>query len=358
MSITAAMEFFFQLHVTSRCNLSCRHCYQQESAGEELTLTEIKKAIAEFHTTLGEWSSLYGIKLQGSWNVTGGEPFLRNDLFQVLEATARVGFPIYLLTNGTLVTEDLARRLQEVPVKGVQVSIEGPETIHDGIRGKGSFASALSGTARLLDAGHLVTMNVTLSGINAPYFMDMVELARSVGVHNLGFSRFVPFGKGKSMSEHMLGVSQVRDLYETLSLMDTGDLNLVTGDPVASCLFNPGTAEVADSVDDDFQSPVALGGCAAGISGITMMPDGTLLPCRRLNVPLGNIRTDSFREIWISSPVLNKMRDMSLYPGKCGRCPRWSVCRGCRAIAYAHSSLTGAGDFLADDPQCFFTSGE
>lgn len=346
MSISTSMEFFFQLHVTSRCNLTCRHCYQNRTAGDELTLSEIKEAIAEFNGTLDQWRDSYGVDLQASWNVTGGEPFLRKDLFEILNAIALRGFPIYLLTNGTILSEDHANRLAQIPVKGVQVSVEGPEPVHDRIRGEGAFTRALSGITALLNSGHLVTMNVTLSKINAPYFMEMVDLARSVGVRNLGFSRVVPYGKGASMSEEMLTVPEVQELYEKLSVLDMEDLNLVTGDPVASCLLNPITDEI-----DDF---VAVGGCAAGISGITLMPDGTLLPCRRLDVPIGNIRTDSFREIWASSPVLRKLRDRNLYHGKCGQCPRWSVCRGCRAIAYANSGLTGDSDFLADDPQCFF----
>lgn len=350
MSVTASMEFFFQLHVTSRCNLTCRHCYQRESAGEEVTLREIENTVDEFDSTLDEWRNSYGINLDASWNVTGGEPFLREDLFQILDIIARRGFHIYLLTNGTLLSGDRARRLAQVPVKGVQVSVEGPEPIHDRIRGEGSFSKALSGISTLLNIGHLVTMNVTLSRINAPYFMDMIGLARSLGVHNLGFSRIVPCGKGASMSQHMLSIQEVQSLYENLAGLDLDNLNLVTGDPVASCLFNPETNEVGD----DVKSPVAIGGCAAGISGITIMPDGTLLPCRRLDVPIGNIRTDSFRELWASSPVLLKLRDKSLYPGRCGQCQRWSVCRGCRAIAYASSCLTGDGDILADDPQCFF----
>ena len=98
---------------------------------------------------------------------------------------------------------------------------------------------------------------------------------------------------------------------------------------------------------------VARGGCAAAVSGITLMADGTVTPCRRLPIPIGNVLTDSLREIWATSEVLQRLRNRDLYKGKCGGCERWSSCRGCRAIAYAHSLCLGAGDYLADDPQCF-----
>jgi radical SAM protein with 4Fe4S-binding SPASM domain len=98
---------------------------------------------------------------------------------------------------------------------------------------------------------------------------------------------------------------------------------------------------------------VAVGGCAAGLAGITVLEDGTLLPCRRLPVPIGNIRRDSLREVWAASPVLVRLRDRASYRGRCGACARWAACRGCRAIAWAASLADGAADLCADDPQCF-----
>jgi radical SAM protein with 4Fe4S-binding SPASM domain len=95
------------------------------------------------------------------------------------------------------------------------------------------------------------------------------------------------------------------------------------------------------------------GGCAAGGAGLTILADGTGVPCRRLHLPLGQAGRDSLREIWAASPVLEALRDQSRYPGKCGACPRWADCRGCRAIAYEYAKSHGNPDFLAPDPQCF-----
>jgi radical SAM protein with 4Fe4S-binding SPASM domain len=98
---------------------------------------------------------------------------------------------------------------------------------------------------------------------------------------------------------------------------------------------------------------LAVSGCAAGTAGLTIHPDGNVTPCRRMPVSLGNVKKDSIREIWSSSPVLQALRDRNRYQGKCGRCGRWAQCRGCRAIAYAWSRSLGEDNFLADDPQCF-----
>lgn len=344
MSANNAFDFFVQLHLTERCNLKCKHCYQTGRGVDEMSLPEVKTAVDEISETLDEWKELYDIDFSRSFNVTGGEPFLRNDLFEILSEMGTKGFDSYLLTNGILIDKTKAKDLFSLGVKGVQVSIEGPENIHETIRGKGSFSASLRGVNDLLDAGLTVTLNVTLSSLNAGFFMDIIELSSNLGVQKLGFSRLVPSGRGESMLNAMLSAEKVKDLYKHIFSLDTGKLRIVTGDPVAS-------QSVVEENED--RGNVPLGGCAAGVSGLTILPDGVIVPCRRLYVPIGNIRTTSFREIWSTSGVLEALRDRNRYQGKCGVCKRWANCRGCRAIAYSFSKAKGKNDFLAEDPQCF-----
>lgn len=345
MSINTSFDFFIQWHLTEKCNLHCTHCYQTGKQMYEMTLPEIKDTINEISDTLSIWMKTYGISFSPSVNLTGGEPFLKKDIFEILDEFRSRGFEIYLLTNGTLVNTDMARRLHDLDIKGVQVSIEGPKKIHESIRGRDSFTGSLRGVANLLDAGLEVTLNVTLSNLNAGYFMDLFRLSSALGVQKLGFSRLVPSGRGETLLNEMLKTEDVKNLYDKIFSMNMKGLEVVTGDPVASQSRRPS--------DDEDNGDIALGGCAAGISGLTILPDGTLLPCRRLPVPIGNILKDSLREVWADSEVLNALRDRSMYKGKCGSCNKWAHCRGCRAIAYAYSNAGGQGDFLAPDPQCF-----
>jgi radical SAM protein with 4Fe4S-binding SPASM domain len=348
MSINNPLEFFIQLHLTERCNLTCTHCYQSGKSSDEMSLAEIRSVIGEVADMLGEWSSAYDVTFSSSFNITGGEPFLRQDIFSVLEELADKRIDAYLLSNGILITKDKAEVLSRLGVKGVQVSIEGPEEIHDAIRGKGSLKRSLSGIQCLLDAGIVVTMNTTLSDINATSFLDVIALASSMGVHKLGFSRLVPSGSGRNLLNKMLTKEALEDLYGRIFSLNTGNLKIVTGDPVASQFRSPASKDDAGS----FPS----GGCAAGVSGLTILPDGTVTPCRRLPVSLGNVRTDSLREIWSTSEVLTSLRDRSRYEGKCGNCNKWSACRGCRAIAYEFARAHGRTNYLAEDPQCFLRS--
>lgn len=341
------LDFFVQWHLTERCNLRCRHCYQSGNRADELSLAEIRDVIDEVSETVNAWSDTHQLTFSPSFNITGGEPFLRQDLFEIIEDIGKKGFGMFLLTNGTLVTEERAVAVAGRGVKGVQVSMEGPEKIHDTIRGMGSFRSSVEGIKHLIDAGIPVTLNATLSNLNAPHMNDMVSIAASLGVQRLGFSRLVPSGRGMKMVNELLSQERVKELYSSLLSQKINGLEIVTGDPVAAQMDLNAGADIGYT---------AFGGCAAGVSGITILSDGTMTPCRRLDIPIGNIRKDSLREVWATSEVLAALRDRNKYQGKCGKCSRWANCRGCRAIAYSYSRSKGEGDFLAEDPQCFLAA--
>ena len=345
MALTDPMSFFVQLHLTARCNLRCRHCYQTGPAGDELTTTEVRDLIGEVRETIQAWQEAYGLSFSPAVSLTGGEPFLRSDLFDIVSDFREAGFSVAILSNGTLITGDEARRLAELGVRAVQVSLEGREPVHDDIRGPGSFQAALRGVDRLVAAGLTVTANMTLSRLNAGEVLPLAQLVAARGVQRLGFARIVPAGRGCELREAALSAEETGRLYREIAAAAVPGLEFVTGDPVASCVLWP------PGIDPGLAVPA--GGCAAGLAGITVLEDGTLLPCRRLPVPIGNVRRDSIREVWATSPVLARLRRREEYRGRCGACPRWAACRGCRAIAWASSAASGAADLCADDPQCF-----
>jgi AdoMet-dependent heme synthase len=175
--------------------------------------------------------------------------------------------------------------------------------------------------------------------------LEMIPLAQALGAQRLGFSRLIPAGQGALLSANLLHPDQVRDLYQDILSLTPEGLELVSGDPLFRQMGSGPAKEDLGSIP--------FGGCAAGVSGLTLMADGTVTPCRRLPVPLGNVRRDSLREIWSGSPVLEMLRDKNSYQGKCGRCRRWAACRGCRAMAYALSRAEGLPQLGGEDPQCF-----
>jgi len=347
-------DFFIQWHLTERCNLRCRHCYQTDRGSGELPRAEIREVADEVSELLEDWAETYGIVFSPSFTITGGEPFLRADLFECVSELEGRGFELYLLSNGTLIDREKAKLLKEHGFRGVQISIEGPEPVHDAIRGHGSFRKAMAGAAQVISAGIPVTLNVTLSKLNSDYLGDLARLASGAGAR-LGLSRLVPSGRGKALADAMLSPLELRDLYRKAFALEKEGLEIVTGDPIASQMK---AQSDGDHSSGESLSHLPAGGCAAGVSGLTLLPDGTITPCRRLPIPLGNVRKDSLREVWSLSPVLARLRQRAAYSGKCRICSRWSGCRGCRAVAYAMSEGRGEDDYLADDPQCFMEESE
>jgi radical SAM protein with 4Fe4S-binding SPASM domain len=345
MSLSQPYDFLIQWHLTERCNLKCRHCYQEGGKIKELSQGEIYRVIEEITDMLAAWQEDYDLEFSPSFNVTGGEPFLRADLFDILARMVETRFEVYILSNGTIITEHVAQNLAALGVHGVQISLEGPKEIHEKVRGQGSFAAARQGVRNLLQAGVKVSLNATISRMNAGYFQELVGLAAEMGVPRLGCSRLVPAGRGQDLLKDLLSRDETRQFYESLLSMQVDGLEIVTGDPMAAQMHS---AAPAYEEAGDFPA----GGCAAGVSGLTILADGTVTPCRRLPIPLGKVGENSLREIWATAPVLEQLRDKKLYQGKCGNCPRWFACRGCRAIAYAYSCAQGQPDFLAPDPQC------
>ncbi len=364
MATHQEFDFLIQWHLTERCNLRCSHCYQTGSSGPELAFSEVLQGLDEIDEMFDAWTDAYSLSLVPSFNITGGEPLVREDLFDVLGELRKRGHAAYLLTNGTLVDRQKARLIREAGVKGVQVSIEGCDEVHDSIRGPKSFDRATEGVEHMLDAGLTVTLNVTLSRLNAGTVKKVVLLASHLGVQRVGFSRLVPAGRGSGLLSQMLPPGEVQKLYADLFSLDIPGLEIVTGDPVAGQMRaqnnNKMNTKKRNGKGADWSSgPTGLpaGGCSAGIAGLTFLADGTIVPCRRMPIPIGNLRTDTLREVWSLSPVLEALRDRKRYKGRCGTCERWDSCRGCRAIAYAYARARGEDDFLAEDPQCFLEKG-
>jgi radical SAM protein with 4Fe4S-binding SPASM domain len=309
-----------------------------------MSCEEIRLAIDKLAGVMQCWASSYEVEVSPSIHFTGGEPFLRHDVFDLLRHARQRGFITSLLSNGTLITSDIARKLREAEVQDVQVSLDGTEIVHDGIRGRGTFRKALRGIRNLVAEGVDTNINMTVSSLNYRELDPVVQLAGDLGASAVGFSRLVPCGRGKELSEYLLTAEQLSGLSQKLTKSDSGRVALVSRDPLIS---------VANIIDDEVpESGFPIGGCAAGVFGVTITADGTIMPCRRMDLPIGNIRADNFRQLWAESAVFISLRNRQYYHGNCRTCCYWAVCRGCRAIALASARSCGKEDYLGSDPQC------
>jgi AdoMet-dependent heme synthase len=343
---TKTFDFFIQWHLTERCNLRCRHCYQERRKPEEMSVKELNHEIDGAMEMLKAWEEEYDISLSPSIHFTGGEPFVYKGLWNVIAHARRCGFNVAILTNGSLLTAEDAQKASCLGIMDIQVSLEGPPEIHDGIRGPGSFDDAVKGAHLLIEAGNKVSANMTLSGLNVGSIEEAVAIAKGIGFSGMGFSRLVPCGSGGRLLSSMLTSSEIRNAYQRALTLNGPSFTVASGDPLAGVL---------SGVKPSRQSHLTLSGCSAGFSGITITSDGSVMPCRRIGLKIGNLRKTALRQIWSSSKLLWRLRQRENYQGKCGTCALWPSCRGCRAVAYAYAKSHGAPDLFADDPQCWMT---
>jgi radical SAM protein with 4Fe4S-binding SPASM domain len=164
----APMLRYLELHLTNRCNLACRHCYLSAGEGNDLELIKVFKVFEEF-------DALQGLRLM----LSGGEPLLHRNFWYINERLNDYGFRAILLTNGTLVTKEIAERLK---CHEAQVSLDGMQASHDILRGQGSFAKAVKGIENLLAAGIKTSVATMATTLNKSEFEDMKELVNSLGV--------------------------------------------------------------------------------------------------------------------------------------------------------------------------------
>ncbi len=328
-------EFYFQWHLTERCNRACSHCYQDNSPTPELPIADLLKIIELMEEAVDKWG------LQGTLSLTGGEPFLRrDDLHTLMHRIDQSDSLAYydILTNGSLISEEEASALvNHSRLRRVQVSLEGATAeTNDCIRGDGSFDSTLKAIRTLTAAGISVSVMTTISRRNRDEVPALVELAGHEGVETLAFERLIPEGAGKGMSDQVLSPEELHRVYEQIYRI------AINNRAVRLLLYRPLFA----LLDPDDHTIGAL--CSAGNNALTIMPDGSIYPCRRLPIPIGNVLRDGFFKIWYGSEVLWRIRDLNNLKGKCRECELLPKCRGCRAMAYFTT-----GDFMTEDPQCW-----
>lgn len=319
--------------VTRRCNLKCRHC--RASAGEcavegEFSLDEAKAVVDDIASFAKPVLIL-----------TGGEPLMCEWVWDIIAYARERGMTPAVGTNGTLVDDEVARRLAASGVKRISVSLDFPTAgAHDEFRGvEGAFDAAVSGIAAARRAGVEVQINTTVTRRNWRMLDEMHDLAVRLDVQALHPFLLVPTGRGAGLSGEELGAAEYEEaLGWVCRRQRTSPLELKPTDA-------PQYRRIA------IQQGVACAsrgrGCLAGTGFAFISHVGGVQPCGYFDMTLGNVRETPFSRIWRESPVFADLRRPERLKGKCGVCEYKAVCGGCRARALAVS-----GDYLAEEPNC------
>ena len=335
--------------LTARCNLTCKHCRaeaQDHFVAGELTTAEILGVAAD-------------IRQAGDPIVvlTGGEPLVRADIFEIAEACSKMFTRVALATNGTLVDDAVAARIAAAGIQRVSISLDGAcAATHDTFRGlPGSFDASLRGFDALKRAGVSVQVNVTVAKHNLTEVEAILKLAIDRGADAFHVFVLVPVGCGAEISEEMrLSPRQMEDVLRWLfdrSLELRGRVHVkATCAPQYYRIMREVSRERGIEMGGARHGMEAMTrGCLAGSAVCFISRIGDVQPCGYLPVIVGNVRKRPFQEIWQNAEAFQALRDPSALKGKCNACGYRKVCAGCRARAFADTS-----DYLAEDPDCSY----
>lgn len=336
---TVRREFYFQFHINRDCNLRCKHCYQEAYSPPTSASADHLAVICEHIISAAKaWNFVARVAL------TGGEPFLCDSLWSLLSrlnASEHVGM-LTVLSNGTLIGDQQSGRLAQYPkMREVQISLDGASSgTHDAVRGSGAFDGAMDGIRSLKRAGVSVAVMFTLMRDNMAEALDILELARKERVDFITIERVVPCHSNDPQRD-ALAPSEVSRVYTEVHAWAENQSG--QGHKVTVRRRRPLWHLVSDTVG---------GFCPVGFTALAVLEDGTILPCRRMEIPIGNaIQDKGFFKAWYTSEVLWNLRRRADLGGMCGTCGHVSACGGCRALAY---SMTG--NYMEGDPQCWLTN--
>ncbi len=378
--------------VTKGCNLRCIHCRAtatELSSTNDLPLTKALNLIKQVS------QSFLPILV-----LSGGEPLFRHDIFDLASYATSLGIRVALATNGTLVTKQVARRIQDSGVRRVSISLDGADaSTHDAFRGiSGAFDAALRGFRNLRELGMSLQINMTIARHNARQLPAVLELAKEIGADALHTFLLVPVGCGVAIAaeqmvpaeeyEEILNWFYDRSLEGGIELKATcaphyfrvmrqrraaerraaSSASRQAGAPVTSGtkdaigpteMTMPGSAGIAlhpHTTQPGHGHPQDMNamtkGCLAGTGVCFISHQGEVYPCGYLPVLAGDLNKQSFAEIWEKADVFQRLRNTDNLKGKCGYCEFRNVCMGCRARAFAAS-----GDYLDEEPFCVYQPG-
>ncbi|GAB4416851.1 MAG: putative heme d1 biosynthesis radical SAM protein NirJ2 [Thermodesulfovibrionales bacterium] len=319
-------------NLTKRCNLLCPHCYidaGSETAGE-LTRQEARFVIDE----------LSYLDTPLMLVLSGGEPMLREDIFEIVEYASRAGFITVMGSNGTLLIEENIRMLKDAGLMGMGISIDSATpAYHDTFRGSnGAWQLSVSALRYAREAGIETQLDATLTDQNYNEVNGLIELGVKLGAKAVNFFFLVCTGRAMKTDIFIENYNAVLKQIAKISMKERRLMVRARCAPHIYRVF----------YEEGFPIYEGMRGCLAGRSYMRIDPEGNITPCPYMSVKVGDIRETSITDIWNDSPYLRLMRDGN-YKGRCGLCEFTEICGGCRARA-----LMEKGDFMEEDSLCTY----
>ena len=343
------MEFipkWIAWEVTRRCNLSCVHCRSasgMNSFDTAFNTDEAKKLIDD----IASFSTPVIV-------LSGGEPLLRQDLFEIASYGSDKGLRMCIATNGSLVTDEICEKMKAARIKMVSMSLDGSNAAtHDNFRGQpGAFEGVKRAAALFNKHGIEFLINSSFTKRNQKEIPDVMKVAKGLGAKSWYMFMIVPTGRGEEIMNELISKEDYDKILDWHYDMEKDEDTMLVR-PTCAPHYYRVVLQRAKKEGEKFKrrtlkfSTGGSKGCIAGQLICLIDVDGNVLPCSYFSKPAGNIREKSFKEIWEESELFKDLRDFKKYKGRCGSCEYVNVCGGCRARAYSVY-----GDYLEEEPFC------
>jgi len=332
--------------ITRACNLRCIHCRAaacERRDPDELSTEECFGVIDDIVSFARPIIIL-----------TGGEPLLRPDVFDIASYGTERGLRMVMAPNGTLLDEPAAQRCIASGIQRISISIDGAAAqVHDDFRQMpGAFEGAMNGIRAAKAVGLEFQINTSLTMKNLAELPKVLAMAVELGAAAHHIFLLVPVGRG----ENLKGVEIPPDQYEeTLNwIYDQREkvplqIKVTCAPQYYRILRQRAKAEGKEVTPKTFGLDAMTRGCLGGKSFCFISHIGRIQPCGYLEVDCGNVRREGLSVAWKTSTIFHDLRDVSAYEGKCGACEYRAVCGGCRARAYART-----GNYLSEEPCCVY----
>ena len=331
-------------NTTYRCNLRCSHCYLDTNALTNQSVSEL--STQEGYKLIDQMSELNPNLLL---ILTGGEPLLRKDIYDLSSYASQKGMMVVLGTNGNMIDDDIAKKLKESGVTGIGISLDSvvPER-HDKFRGiPGAWDDTLNGIEACRRQGIEFQIQTTVTKENFNEIPNIIEFSYNLGAKVFNLFFLVCTGKGQDLTD-ITPQQYDQALHQLYDIQKIYHGKMMVG---AKCA--PHYRRIV--YEHDSSSPLIrayAGGCPAGTHYCRITPEGNITPCPYMPNVSGNVREKSFMEIWKDTADFQTLRYASLN-GRCGVCEFMDICKGCRARA-----LATTGNQMDEDEWCDYTPGK
>jgi radical SAM protein with 4Fe4S-binding SPASM domain len=288
--------------------------------------------------------------------LSGGEPLVRKDVFEIAKYGTDKGLRMCLATNGTLVNEEICGHIKSSGIRIVSLSLDGSEeSVHDDFRSqKGAFTGTINAARLFKKHGIEFIVNSSFTRRNQEEIPKVYRLAKELGATAWYMFMIVPTGRGEEIMNELISKEDYEEILDWHYQMEK-DEDAMLVRPTCAPHYYRVVLQQSKKEGEKFKkrtlkfSTGGSKGCIAGQLICLIDVDGNVLPCSYFPKPAGNVRESSFKEIWEDSELFRNLRDFKKYKGKCGSCEFINVCGGCRARAYSIY-----GDYLEEEPFCSY----